>query len=155
VWSVIKRAARATKDPAQRLRILWFVLGIAVSLVFMEIGGGYAFAGKEGTLVPTAFRVILLGGHLPGGFHTHGWIMVLLGLLQLWGISSISQRCNRWNWNLVQVSAYGLIGYSIWITVAFAGGSLLTHQYNAAIWFYLFTAIIATAKTLLPPPFRR
>lgn len=125
-----------------------------MSLAYIGIGGGYAFAGQGGTVVPEAFRVILLGGHLPGGFRTHGWIMVLLGLVQFWGVSSIWQGFTRRGWQVVQLSSYGIIGYSVWIAVAFGGQSVHAGQYNAGFWYYVFIATVATAKTLLPPPWR-
>jgi hypothetical protein len=134
--------------------MLWFTLGTAVSLAFMEIGGGYAFAGQGATPLPAAFRVILLGGHLPGGFHAHGGIMVVLGLSNLWGLASLSQRYSNSVWHWVQWTGYCIIGYSIWLASAFAGAIYITGQYSAGFWFYIFIAIVALAKTILPPPWR-
>jgi hypothetical protein len=51
-------------------------------------------------------------------------------------------------------TGYCIIGYSIWLASAFAGAIYITGQYSAGFWFYIFIAIVALAKTILPPPWR-
>lgn len=78
-------AWHAIRDPLHRSRIRWFMLGWIITVPTVLLGGGFAIGGTHLVLAKGAFVIY---ARIPGGLHTHGVILTLLGLALVAGLSA-------------------------------------------------------------------
>lgn len=142
---------RRSEDALVRYRLFWTIVGVALSVTLIAIGSGYAFAGKAAAGGGGAnFRVIEL---LPGGVHTHGMIMLVLALCNLWGLAQLYHLYTPSAWAIVRVCSVLILFYGVWVVCALVGAYWLNGQYSAGVWWYVLLVSLAGAKVALPPPF--
>lgn len=146
---VSRRLLRVSREPAVRGRVLWLAVGAVIDVVMMGVGGGYALAGSSATGYPPAFRVLVHG--LPFGLYGHGWILVSLGLANLWGLARISLRYDLASWLLVAWTQRLTLFYCLVTTSCLIGSIWLNHQYTPGFWWYLGLALFTLLVMVLPP----
>ena len=75
----------AVKNPLRRSRFRWFMLGWIIAIPTVLVGGGLFIAGEHIIVAKGAFAIY---GKIPGGLHTHGFFMLLIGMGLVMGLSS-------------------------------------------------------------------
>lgn len=148
---MVKWALRRPTTTIGRYQLFWFAVGAGMCLVLLAIGGGYALAGDGATAYPPAFRLIR---QIPGGMRTHGLVMSIAALGNLFGLGAISRGYSLIPWLAVRVFSITILAYSAWCAYAFAAASILARHYNAGLWWYVLLVILSGALVSLPPPFR-
>jgi hypothetical protein len=146
---VIRRLAHVSKEPSTRARILWLAVGIGIDVTLIGIGAGYALAGKSAAVAPDVFTVLLK--FIPFGLYGHGWIMVVLGTSNLWGLAQVSRGAERMSWRIVKITSRAILFYSFVVAFCLIGSIWVTNQYSGGFWWYLFMAVLAGAFVSLPP----
>jgi hypothetical protein len=79
----VKTSWRVVRDPLRRSRIRWFMLGWVITIPTLLLGGGFAIAGSHLVIAKGAFAIY---ARIPGGLHTHGVILLLLGIALVMGL---------------------------------------------------------------------
>lgn len=149
---VVKFLVHATRDPNTRARTFWFAVGIGINVTIIGIGAGYALASTRATPYVDGFRVLRY--FMPFGLYPHGWIMVILGLTNMWGLAQLQRGFDRRGWRLVKITGRLILAYNFFVMVCMVGAIWVNHQYSAGFWWYLFVAILEGAVVSLPPTFR-
>jgi hypothetical protein len=145
---MVKAALSFTNDPARRFRALWYLVAWCCALAIGIIGGGYALDGSRANRVgaQTALRLIL--NIEPGGLRTHGFIMVGISVLLIYGLNDY-RRTTRLA--LMLLCFYSLATAMLIFGSWWAYGDITW----GAPWWYLLVAVLATGLLVLAPPLNR
>lgn len=143
---------RVRTDQYARSLALWHVFFFVPVVVFVPIGGGFAFQGKA-SYSQEPYRFFL--DYFPHSLRVHGWILLALGMW-LFAAQAVLVFGNVMRgWLLARIGLIGAGVYSTWSFIAFLGATWLNHKYTAGMFWYLAMLIVCGGLAMLAPPFNK
>ena len=136
-------------DQSSRARAFWYLIFLVPIVIFIPIGAGYAFAGRNAVYAVQPFRIILTV--FPGSFESHGWILLSLGLLLFGSWFSMISGNEYRAWRVAKIALVLSLMYSTWCFIAFLGAMWLNDHYTPVMFWYLSTMITTGALRAFPP----
>lgn len=138
-------------DTVSKFRLLWQTSIVSAGLVFVFIGGGYAYGGVSSTYSLEPFQVLLQV--FPHNLRAHGTIMVLLGIGSICASVSMKKDFTRRTWRIARIAILATLVYAMWCFIAFAGAVWINNHYTGTMWWYFYVAVMSGASASLTPPF--
>ncbi len=147
----VRRALNAVahirdSDAVRTARSLWLLIGLAQSVTLIVVGASYAHSASAAD--PAASTLL---GHAPG-LHAHGWVLLALGLTNIWGFAVVHQCLTRTGWVVHRWSSIAASLYTIYCAYAFAYGWVQTGVMDDHAWWYGLLVVLSLIVLVLPPP---
>lgn len=143
---VVRFALAVASDPGRRFRLLWHFVAWGLAATYVIIGAGYAVGGKR---AETSSHILQLLINLEGGsYRAHGFIMMILGMLLVYGIGNAYTRHARLALQLITL-------YSVLVACMIFGGWYVYDIAFAAPWWYVLTSFLSISLMILAPPLAR
>lgn len=143
-------AIEGVHDPMRRLRLLWLGVCWVLVGVFVLLGSAYAVGGIS--VSPSSASYQAVQQYVPGGMHTHGGLMLVVGLGLVYGLlGPLYGLPVLQHW--VRRGVLGVLGYSTWLLVQFVASWALNGALAIvpAVWWSA-SLILSVLLVKLPPP---
>lgn len=145
----LKASWNFVRDPLKRSRLRWFMLGWFIALPTVLLGGGFTVAGSHLVISQGAYAI---WAHVPGGLHTHGIILLTLGLALVVGLAApLFGNPEPRTW--LRRTLVGIAYYYGWSAATFALAPLAGGLFSfvgIVIWTTL--ALMPVVLLVGPPP---
>lgn len=128
----------------------WSGVAFVVALVLIVFGGVFAIGGLSTAPLPQVYEVIVR--YVPGGLHSYGVVMVLLGFSLLHGIVPRSHGEHERDLLWARRTLLAIIAFCSGIAAQFGASWALTHvQTWSAITYWMSITAFAGLCLLCPP----